>query len=56
MVEDRTAGSHFIYKLEDPFFLLSIQKLKDGKAKAFQVKQLIDFIEENDLDLPGREV
>jgi len=56
MIEDRRAGSHFIYKLEHPFFLLSIQKMKDGKAKAYQVRQLVDFIEENDLDLPDREV
>jgi hypothetical protein len=54
MIEDRTGGSHFIYKLERPFFLLSIQRMKDGKAKAYQVRQLIDFIEENDLDKPGK--
>jgi len=56
MLEDRKAGSHFIYKLDYPFYLLSIQKTKDGKAKASQVRQLIDFIEENDLDKPGRKV
>jgi hypothetical protein len=50
MIEDRTGGSHFIYKLERPFFLLSIQRMKDGKAKPYQVRQLIDFIQENDLD------
>jgi len=56
MLEDRKAGSHFIYKLDYPFYLLSIQKTKDGKAKTYQVRQLIDFIEENDLDKPGRKV
>jgi hypothetical protein len=56
MVEERRAGSHFIYKLACPFFLLSIQKMKDGKAKAYQVRQLVDFIEENDLDRSDREV
>lgn len=50
MILDRKSGSHFIYKLENPFFLLSIQTMKDGKAKAYQVRQLIDFIEENGLD------
>jgi hypothetical protein len=49
MIKGRTEDSHFIYKLEHPFFL-SIQKMKDGKAKAYQVRQLIDFIEEHGLD------
>ncbi len=56
IIKDRRAGSHFIYKLEHPFFLLSIQKMKDGKAKAYQVRQLVDFIEENYLDNPDRKV
>jgi hypothetical protein len=30
--------------------------MKDRKAKAYQVRQLIDFIEENGLDKPGRKV
>jgi hypothetical protein len=50
MILDRKKGSHFIYKLGEPFFILSIQKTKDGKAKAYQVRQLLNFIEENDLD------
>jgi hypothetical protein len=50
MILDWKKGSHFIYKLETPFFLLSIQKRKDAKAKAYQVRQLLDFVEENDLD------
>ena len=54
MIEDRTGGSHLIYKLERPFFLLSIQRMKDGMAKAYQVRQLIDFIEEYDLDKQDR--
>lgn len=56
MIEDRRTGSHFIYKLDYPFYLISIQKMKDGKAKAYQVRQLIGFIEENDLDRPHRKV
>jgi hypothetical protein len=47
---DRKSDSHLIYKLEDPFLLLSIQKTKEGKAKAYQVRQLLDFIKENDFD------
>jgi len=54
MTLDRTHGSHFIYKLARPFFLLSIQKTKDGAAKAYQVRQLTGFIEENELDRPRR--
>jgi hypothetical protein len=29
--------------------------MKDGTAKAYQVRQLIDFIEENELDKPDKE-
>lgn len=47
---DRSSGSHFIYKSENPSFTISIQKLRDGKAKSYQVKQLLDFIEEHNLD------
>jgi hypothetical protein len=54
MILDRKGGSHFIYKLEHPFFLLSIQTMKNGRAKAYQVRQLIDFIEENELDKPDK--
>jgi len=36
--------------MEDPFYLISIQKMKDGKAKPYQVRQLLDFIEDNNLD------
>jgi hypothetical protein len=51
MACDRTKGSHFIYLLEDPFFLISIQRMKDGKAKPYQVRQLLDFIENNNLNI-----
>jgi len=37
--------------MDDPFFLISIQKMKDGMAKSYQVRQLLDFIEENNLDI-----
>jgi len=51
MICERIKGSHFIYRLEDPFFLISIQKMKDGKAKPYQVRQLLYFIEDNNLNV-----
>jgi hypothetical protein len=48
---DRIKGSHFIYRRDDPFFLISIQKMKDGMAKPYQVRQLLFFIEENNLNI-----
>jgi len=48
---DRIKGSHFIYRMDDPFFLISIQKMKDGMAKQYQVRQLLCFIEDNNLDI-----
>ena len=47
---DRTSGSHLIFKREVPFRLLSIQNMPDGKAKPYQVRQLINFIEAIGLD------
>jgi predicted RNA binding protein YcfA (HicA-like mRNA interferase family) len=46
---DRIKGSHYIYKKDDPFFLISVQKMKDGMAKPYQVRQLLCFIEDNEL-------
>ena len=51
MIRDRVKGSHFIYRFEDPFFLISIQRMKDGKAKPYQFRQLLDFIEDNNLNV-----
>ena len=48
---ERIKGSHFIYKRDDPFFLISIQKMKDGMAKPYQIRQLLSFIEDNNLDV-----
>jgi len=48
---ERIKGSHFIYRRDAPFFLISIQKMKDGMAKPYQVRQLQGFIEENKLDI-----
>jgi hypothetical protein len=50
MTLDRVESSHHIFKMREPFFLFSVQRMKAGKAKAYQVRQLIDFIEEHDLD------
>jgi len=47
---DRSQGSHFIYKRENPSFILSIQKMRDGKAKPYQVRQLLDFIKDHSLN------
>jgi predicted RNA binding protein YcfA (HicA-like mRNA interferase family) len=46
---DRTKGSHYIYRKDDLRRLFSIQKMPDGKAKAYQVRQVLDFIQEFDL-------
>ena len=51
MTCDRTKGSHFIYRRESPFYLISIQRMEDGKAKPYQVRQLLDFIEDNNLNI-----
>lgn len=47
---DRTKGSHYIYKRENPSFMFSIQEMQDGKAKPYQVRQLLEFIDTNALD------
>jgi len=51
MICDRIKGSHYIYKKDDPFFLISIQRMKNGMAKPYQVRQLLSFVEENNLDV-----
>lgn len=51
MALDRIDGSHYIYLSQSPFFMVNIQKMKDGKAKPYQVKQVLEIIEEADLDL-----
>ena len=46
---DRVRGSHFIYKRDVPFFLISVQKMRDGMAKPYQVRQLLSYIGDNNL-------
>jgi len=49
---DRTKGSHKMYKrTDDPRQLIPFQPDKHNTkmAKGYQVKQLVNFIEENDL-------
>ena len=51
-VHDRTRSSHKVYKrATDPKTLIPFQTDKKNKsmAKGYQVKQLLNFIEENDL-------
>ena len=49
MKQRKKRGSHRIYKREDPpKFSLSIQD-DDGKAKPYQVKQLLDKVKEHGL-------
>lgn len=55
MALDRSKGSHFIYHHKDPAFSLSIQQTKDGKAKPYQVRQLLAMIEKYDLDKERKE-
>jgi hypothetical protein len=45
MTLDRVNGSHFIYRHNNPFFIMPIQKFRDGKAKHYQVTQLLRFID-----------
>jgi predicted RNA binding protein YcfA (HicA-like mRNA interferase family) len=50
MTLKRTKGSHVIYSRENPSKTLPIQERSDGKAVVYQVRQLLDFIEDNNLD------
>ena len=38
---DRSSGSHFVYVKDGVERPLSLQESKDGKAKAYQVKQIL---------------
>jgi len=42
--EERTKGDHHIFTRADILEILNIQSLRDGKAKAYQVKQVRSVI------------
>ncbi len=42
--EERTKGNHHIFTKGDVVDIINIQPLKDGKAKAYQVKQIRGII------------
>jgi predicted RNA binding protein YcfA (HicA-like mRNA interferase family) len=53
---ERTTGSHEIYHHPRiPTGILNFQRASDGKAKPYQVKQLMAWIEEHDLLLLSSE-
>jgi hypothetical protein len=45
----RTRGSHYIYRSSNPSYLISLREMASGMAKPYQVRELIDFIEDNGL-------
>ena len=47
---DRIKGSHHIYIHPDIHELINLQNV-DGKAKPYQIKQLLDIIEKNNLQM-----
>jgi len=42
--EKRVKGDHHIFTKQDVLEILNLQPLKDGKAKAYQVKQIRNLI------------
>jgi predicted RNA binding protein YcfA (HicA-like mRNA interferase family) len=48
---DRVRGSHHVYIRESNAEMLSVQPRKDGKAKPYQLRQLLKLIEEYNLEL-----
>jgi predicted RNA binding protein YcfA (HicA-like mRNA interferase family) len=51
---DRVSGSHHIYVHPDVPELINLQNIK-GKAKPYQVKQLLEIIERHNLQMEGEE-
>ncbi len=47
--ERKTSGSHRIFSIKGIEGIINLQKTKDGKAKTYQVKQVRDFIVNNQL-------
>lgn len=44
--KDRSEGSHYIYKKKGHVGIMTFQEGKGGKAKSYQVKQLLNTIGE----------
>ena len=42
--ERKTGGSHRIFSIKGIEGIINLQKTKDGKAKAYQVKQVREFL------------
>jgi len=42
-----TKGSHDVFTQEAPYGLLTLQRGKDGKAKPYQVKQVLAWVDEH---------
>jgi predicted RNA binding protein YcfA (HicA-like mRNA interferase family) len=47
--QKRVKGGHYIFTRHDIFQIINLQPLKDGKAKAYQVKQVRNIILESKL-------
>jgi hypothetical protein len=47
--ERKTGGSHRIFTLEGIEGIINLQKTKDGKAKRYQVRQVREFLVNNQL-------
>lgn len=50
-VQDRVRGSHHIFRHPATGAMLSVQPRTDGKAKPYQIRQLLKLVEEYDLEL-----
>lgn len=51
----RTKGSHHIYSKSGVAEIINVQPKPDGKAKAYQVKQVRDIVIRYKLQLPSKD-
>jgi hypothetical protein len=54
--ERKTGGSHKIFSLKGIEGIINLQKTKDGKAKAYQVKQVREFLVINQLIIDDEQI
>lgn len=47
----RSRGSHQLYQHRDVDEVMNIQPMKDGRAKAYQVRQFLKLVEQYNLSL-----